>query len=456
MRITDWLLGASPLPVTSQLDLRPQALAESYDINDPTLIPYLADGRRTIAGIVINEKKAMRNAAFNRAVRLICNAMGMLPVHTFKDVPDPENDRSTFPEKQGNHYLNTLLHEKPNPWMTPFEFKSFMVSRALLSSNGIAYALKLYEIKPGSRGKRTPRALVPLNPDHVTATLNSNWEPVFIWAPGKQEPRTIPWQDMFWFRTPYSRDGINGVSLIEVAAEALGLALTAEEMAGYVMQNGSIGGIVLEHPKALSPAAINNLQAQFQARSGGASNAGKVLVAEEGMKVTRDNGGNTLRDAQMIEQRKFQVEEIARFTDIPRPLLMVDETSWGSGIEQLGLFFITYCLMPWFVAIEEAVKRSLLNEEDQGQYYVKFNEGALLRGSLKDQAEFFSKALGSGTPGSNWMTQDEVRDKFNLKPKGGKADELATAAEPAPAVSPGSPPEPAAPGSGGEDGSGSE
>src|SRR3546814_15120499 len=93
---------------------------------------------------------------------------------------------------------------------------------------------------------------------------------------------------------------------------------------------------------------------------------------------------------------------------------MLDETSWGTGIEALVLFFITYCLMPWFIVFEEAVKRSLLSEEDQGQYYAKFNEGALLRGSLKDQAEFFSKALGAGSPGANWMTQDEVRDKFDM------------------------------------------
>lgn len=451
MNIIDLLLGTSQQPaVIRDLDLRPKALAEAYDINDPTLIPYLSDGRRTISGIVVNERKAMRNAAFNRAVRLICNSMGMLPVHAFKDTAG--EDGKDYPVKQSDHYSHRLLHEKPNGWMTPFEFKSYMVSRALLSRRGVAYALKLYEIKQGAKGRRTPKALIPLNPDHVQAKLNTSWEMEFIYSPPQQAPRTIVWQDMFWFRAPYSRDGVNGVSLIEVAGEALGLALTAEETASYVLQNGSITGVVLEHPKALSDGAINRLQTQFQDRQGGPVNAGKVLVAEEGMKVSQGGSGTTLKDAQMNEARQFQVEEIARFTDIPRPLLMVDETSWGSGIEQLGLFFITYCLMPWFITFEEAVKRSLLNEEDQDQYYVKFNEGALLRGSLKDQAEYFSKALGAGTPGSNWMTQDEVRDKFNLQPKGGKADELASAAEPvAPtAVSPGSGQEPEAPGSGGK------
>lgn len=132
--------------------------------------------------------------------------------------------------------------------------------------------------------------------------------------------------------------------------------------------------------------------------------------------------GTTLKDAQNAELRKFQIEEIARFTDVPRPLLMMDETSWGTGIEQLGLFFITYCLLPWFVTIEQAIWSRLLSDADQEDHYAKFNEGALLRGSLKDQAEFFAKALGAGG-GRGWMTQNEVRDKFDQNAKEG-GDEL--------------------------------
>lgn len=425
MSIFDKFFGLGESSAIRDLDLRPSNLidGQQYDVNDPTLIPFLRDGRGTSSGAIINEQNAMRNSAFNRAVRLICNSIGMLPIHGYADVGEGED---AVPARQKGHYLDDLLHNKPNPWMTPFEFKSYMVSRALLSKKGVAYALKLYKIGP--RGRRIPRALIPLDPARVEAKLNSQWELEFTYSPADGPARKIPWQDMFWFRAPYSRDGVNGVSLIEVAAETLGLSLTAEATAGYVMQHGSISGMVLEHPKSLSENAIKNLRNQFEDRHSGPSKAGKVVIAEEGMKVADGKGGTTMRDAQMIEQRKFQVEETARFTDVPRPLLMMDETSWGSGIEQLGLFFITYCLMPWFVVIEEAVKRSLLNEVDQGQYYAKFNEGALLRGSLKDQAEFFSKALGSGgSPG--WMTQDEVREKQDMQPKGGTAAELPTGSQ---------------------------
>ena len=119
------------------------------------------------------------------------------------------------------------------------------------------------------------------------------------------------------------------------------------------------------------------------------------------------------RDAQGLEQRKYQAEEVSRFTGVPRPLLMFDETSWGTGIEQLGLFFVTYCLLPWFVAWEEAVSRDLLTASEQDRFFAKFNEAALLRGSLKEQAEFFAKALG-GPGATGFMVPNEAREKMDM------------------------------------------
>ena len=122
------------------------------------------------------------------------------------------------------------------------------------------------------------------------------------------------------------------------------------------------------------------------------------------------------REAEGVAQRRMQVEEIARLTDVPRPLLMLDETSWGSGIEQLGLFLITYCLNHWFVTWEETVARDLLTERESETYYAKFNEAALLRGSLKDQAEFLAKALG-GPGAAGFMTPNEARGKMDMNPE---------------------------------------
>lgn len=394
-----------------------------YDLNDPDLIRFLQDGRETSTGVAVNERMAMRNSAVNRAVRLVSSSMGMLPLQLFErtteeyQTDEGETLTREVARKASEHSVYQRLHDRPNSFQTPFDFKTFMMSRAIF--NGVAYAYKVYGINPRVAGGREVKALIPLNPDRVEFKLDSNFNPVFWWTKPDGTRIPVPPQDMFWFRAPYSHDGIRGSKLIEVAAEALGLAHTAERASGRVMVNGALVGGVLEHPKTLTEPAANRLRAQFEERFASVENAGRWVVAEEGLKAVPNANSTSLKDAQMAELRKFQAEEIGRFMDIPRPLLMLDETSWGTGIEQLGLFLITYCLLPWMVQWEEAVARSLLSEADQGKYFAKFNEAALLRGSLADQAAFFSKALGSGG-GYGWMQPNEVRDKFNQPPvKGG-------------------------------------
>jgi phage portal protein BeeE len=127
----------------------------------------------------------------------------------------------------------------------------------------------------------------------------------------------------------------------------------------------------------------------------------------------------TARENQLVELRKLEAEQGSRFTGVPRPLLMFDETAWGSGIEQLGLYFVVYCLLPWFVIWEEAIWRLLSRQEKQARngdiLYAKFNERALLRGSMKDQAEFLARALGSGG-GQPWMEANEARETQDMNP----------------------------------------
>ena len=133
---------------------------------------------------------------------------------------------------------------------------------------------------------------------------------------------------------------------------------------------------------------------------------------------------NNSVDSQLQESRNHQVEEVARVLGIPRPLLMMDDTSWGSGIEQLGIFFVQYGLAHYFTCWEQALEVTLLEERERERYFFKFNERALLRGTLKDQSEFFTKALGSGGHGP-WMTQNEVRDLQDFAPSQSVgADEL--------------------------------
>ena len=170
-----------------------------------------------------------------------------------------------------------------------------------------------------------------------------------------------------------------------------------------------VGGVI-KHPGQLSPEAYERLKASMNDQSG-AENAHRWKILEEGMDL--GSPGHSGKDSQAIENRSHQIEEIARAFGAPRPLLMMDDTSWGSGIDVLGQLFVRYSLNPWFEAWQQAIERDLLTDDESERYEVKFNPGGLLRGSMKDQAEFFSKALGSGGH-QPWMKWEEVRELSDL------------------------------------------
>jgi HK97 family phage portal protein len=166
-----------------------------------------------------------------------------------------------------------------------------------------------------------------------------------------------------------------------------------------------MSGGALKHPNKLGPDAYDRLKTSMEERYSGVDNAGKWLVLEEGMEAQRFT--MTGVEAQTVEARNHQIEEVARAFGVPRPFLMMDDTSWGSGIEQLAIMFVRFGLNPGIIAWEQALRRVLLKPADRKQYAIDIDEHELLRGTMKDQAEFFSKALA----GNPWLVQNEVREE---------------------------------------------
>lgn len=369
------------------------------DLLGNDLPEFMREGFANKSGRTVGERAAMSNATFNRAVTLNTSVIGMLPLNLHRVLSDGTK------EKAEDHPVHRLLRKQPNGSQTPFEFKSYMQGRALL--HGDAYAFKV----PGVRG---PQALWPLDPRRVTPIQSADdFSLKFKYQPKQGGFKMFAAEEIFHLRAPWSSDGLTGDGLLKLAAQVLGLADITEEAAAAFLQNAANPGGVLMHPKTLSADAIERLRGQWRDEFMGPKNQGRWIVTEEGIEAK--TLANSSRDAEAVAQRKYQSEEIARMTGVPRPLLMFDETSWGSGIEQLGLYLVTYCLMPWFVAWEEAIARSLLSERDRENHYAKFNEAALLRGSLKDQAEFLAKALG-GPGAAGFMVPNEARDKMDMNP----------------------------------------
>lgn len=360
---------------------------------DPLFAELVAAIEKTNSGAEVTVASAMRNTTVFRCVSLISYTMGMLPFQLLE---------AGTREKAREHPLYDILASQPNQWQTAFDFRSLMQYRALVHGN--AYALIIRGV-----GNRIIR-LVPLPPGMVSVKQKDDWSVEYRYQPPKGGLRIFRPDQIFHLRG-LSSDGLRGMSLVKQAAEAIGLAQQAEKAAGRLFAQGMIVGGALSHPEKLSPEAYERLKASMEARRG-ADGAQKDLILEEGMKWNTFT--STSKDSQHLEQRAFQIEEIARVFGVPRPLLGVDDTSWGSGIDVLGQMFVRYGLAPWFTAWEQAVKLSLLTIRERENLYAKFNDGALLRGSMSDQADFFAKALGSGGH-QPWMKVGEVRDLSDLE-----------------------------------------
>lgn len=359
-------------------------------LQDPRLLEFIRNGQSV--GGVWGSSRSLRNMAVLRCVTLISEAIGTLPLNLIGS-----DERK---QVQRDHPAHRLLKYRPNDWQTPYEFKSLLQLHTLL--DGQAFARVIW-----SRSR--PIRLVPLQRGSVTPRQSDNWEMLYECTTPKGERITLKANEVFHLRD-LSLDGVNGLSRIALAEEALELASAAERAASRTFRTGVMAGGAIEFKDPISEEAYARLRAQLD-EFGGAENAGRWLIAEEGSKTVKF--ANTALDAQQVENRNHQIEEVARMYGVPRPFLMMDDTSWGSGIEQLAIFFVKHALSHWLTAWEQACARVLLSEKELDTMQFKFNEGALLRGTLNDQANFFAKALGAGGH-APWMSQNEVRELTDL------------------------------------------
>lgn len=365
-------------------------------------LPAFMRGGETASGEFVTPSKALENMAILRSVSLISESIGMLPLNLM--VSGLEKAYAT------EHAAHRLAKKQPNDYQGPYKFKSTMQLRALLHGN--AYARIIW------RGN-VPVRLIPLDSRRVTPKLNDDFTVRYEYERPDGGILTLEAREILHIADlAEDEHGLVGISRVKKAREAIGLALQAQKAAARVFKNGVMAGGALSYPRKLDDQQIKNIRESLEAHNAGADNAHKWMVLEDG--ITAEKWANSARDSELGDSRDHQIEEVARAFGVPRPLLMMDDTSWGSGIEQLGIFFVQYGLQHWFNAWEDEWALKLLSEKERDLFYAKFNEHALLRGTLKDQADFFAKALGSG--GSRpFMKSNEVRDRLDL-PKSNDPD----------------------------------
>lgn len=360
--------------------------AESRQFNgmdDPALLEFIRAGQGGA-----HDSFQLRNMAVLRCVSLICGTVGMLPISLIE----------AGPEKRvaSEHPVHRLLKRKPNPWQTPLEFKRQM--ELAKQRHGDAYARVVW-----SAGR--PIHLIPMDTLAVRAELGDDWKMVYRYNSKKRGEVVLKQEEVFHLRD-LSIDGVTGLSRMKLADRAIRLALDAERAASRIFETGNMAGGAIEVPSALSDQAYARMRESLDNDYAGAAAAQRWMLLEENAKANKF--GSTAQEAQHVENRNAQVGEVARLFGVPRPLLFMDDTSWGSGIEQLGIFFLQYTMLEHFTNWEQAIERTLLHGHELEKYQAKFNVRALMRGTLKDQADFFAKALGAGGT-APWHTQNEVR-----------------------------------------------
>ena len=349
------------------------------------------------SGKVVTERTAMQMTAVYACVRILSEAIAGLPLNLYRY--NAEGGK----EKAFDHPLYLLLHDEPNSEMSSFVFRETLMTHLLLWGNAYAQIIR--------NGKGEIVALYPLMPNKMTVNRDDNGQLYYIYQKSMEEaPKTKD----FYVRRETSDvlhipglgfDGLVGYSPIAMAKNAIGLAIATEEYGSKFFANGAAPSGVLEHPGTIKdPSKIRD---SWMSQFGGSANSGKIAVLEEGLKYTPIS--ISPEQAQFLETRKFQINEIARIFRVPPHMVGDLDKSSFSNIEQQSLEFVKYMLDPWVVRWEQSIQRTLLTPSEKKSYFVKFNVEGLLRGDYQSRMNGYATARQNG-----WMSANDIRELENL------------------------------------------
>jgi len=352
----------------------------------------------TTSGKTVNERTAMQTTAVYACVRILAEAIAGLPLHVYRYRLDGGKERVAL------HPLYYLLHNEPNPEMTSFVFRETLMSHLLLWGN--AYA----QIVRNGRGQTV--ALYPLLPNKMEVSRAQNGELVYTYYRDADESGLKPKGGYVTLRKDevlhipgLGFDGLIGYSPIAMAKNAIGMSLATEEYGAAFFANGANPGGVLEHPGVIKD--IQRVKDSWNSAYQGSANAHRVAVLEEGMKFQAI--GIPPEQAQFLETRKFQINEIARIFRVPPHMVGDLEKSSFSNIEQQSLEFVKYTLDPWVVRWEQSLQQSLILPSEKPSLFIKFNLDGLLRGDYQSRMTGYATGRQNG-----WLSANDIRELEDL------------------------------------------
>lgn len=352
---------------------------------------------RSTSGKNVNERTAMQTTAVYSCVRILSEAIASLPVHVYRYT-------DTGKERVYDHPLYYLLHDEPNPEMTSFVFRETLMSHLLIWGNAYAQIIR--------DGSGRVLGLYPLLPDKMEDDRDENGRLYYIYTRNSDENPNFEGYGRVYLRQEdvlhipgLGFDGLVGYSPIAMAKNAVGMTMACEEYGASFFENGATPGGVLEHPGVLKDPA--KVRESWHSVYGGSKNSGKVAVLEEGMKYQQI--GIPPEEAQFLETRKFQINEIARLYRIPPHMIGDLDKSSFSNIEQQSLEFVKYTLDPWVIRWEQSLQKSLFLPQEKKQYFVKLNVDGLLRGDYQSRMNGYAVGVQNG-----FMSPNDVRRLENM------------------------------------------
>ena len=355
---------------------------------------------RTTSGKPVNERTAMQTTAVYACVRILAEAVASLPLHVYEYQDDGGK------KLVHDHPLYYLLHDEPNPEMTSFVFRETLMSHLLIWGNAYAQIIR--------DGAGRVLGLYPLLPDKMEVQRDDKGNIYYVYSrnsdenPMFKEYGNIRLKAEDVLHIPgLGFDGLIGYSPIAMAKNAVGMTLACEEYGASFFANGANPGGVLEHPGVLKDPS--KVRESWNSVYRGVSNAHKIAVLEEGMKYQQI--GIPPEEAQFLETRKFQINEIARLYRIPPHMVGDLDKSSFSNIEQQSLEFVKYTLDPWVIRWEQSLQRSLLLPGEKGKYFIKLNVDGLLRGDYQSRMNGYAVGRQNG-----WFSANDIREMENMNP----------------------------------------
>jgi HK97 family phage portal protein len=354
----------------------------------------LGSGYDTNSGQRVTTTSALQQLVVFNCVRVLSESIGMLPCTLFK-----QTDKQRLPAT--GHRLYPLLSMAPNGYMTSQEFWEMLVACLCLRGNFYAY-------KVMALGNVVE--LLPINPDSVKPKLKDDW--TVEYSVNFSSGTKVLTQDEIWHVRLFTLDGLNGLNPIAYARQALGLGQAMDAHAAKLFTNGAVASGVLATSEKLTDEAFKRLKDQFNGEHMGVANAYKPMVLEAGLdwKPISLNA----QDSQFIESKRLTEAQLCGLFRVPPHLVANMEKMTLNNVENMGMSFVNYSLVPLITRIEHRVQVGLLNERDRLTHYAKFNAGALMRGDLNGRYTSYGKGIQWGI-----LSPNDCRELEDLNPREG-------------------------------------